>query len=144
MAGWRELGQLRDDGFTIGAHSFSHPHLTALPGAACRDEIVRSRALLQEKLATEISHFAYPFGDFNQDVRSTVMDAGYRSACSVRVAHSNAHDDMFALGRIPVSGTESMLDFAFRLRTARNVREYAAGRFGNLMGRNRESAGVAT
>jgi peptidoglycan/xylan/chitin deacetylase (PgdA/CDA1 family) len=121
LASWPELRAVVDAGMHIGSHSLSHPRLTALARAACRRELVGSRAVLEDRLGIEVHHLAYPFGSYDAGVQDAAADAGYQMACSVRAGRSTPSDDLLALHRVPVIGEEGMLDFIARLYTARPV-----------------------
>ena len=62
MLNWSQLGELADHGFSIGCHTFSHPDLRRLSSEAIRNELVGSRALLEDRLQVDVKSFAYPFG----------------------------------------------------------------------------------
>jgi hypothetical protein len=85
-----QLRSIEASGIEIGAHTASHPALDTLPLA--RNEVVRSKQMLEEQLRGEIKTFAY-------GVREVVLGAGFTSACAVRYAMSSIHDDHFALAR---------------------------------------------
>jgi len=136
---WQTVKRLETAGFHVGAHSLSHPRLDALSPAACRAELIESRRLLEDKLGHEIRDMAYPFGAFNESVRATVADTGYRSACSVQIGISNANDDPLALKRVPVNGEESLLDFAFRLQSGHSARECLRGAAKHVFRRQRQA-----
>jgi peptidoglycan/xylan/chitin deacetylase (PgdA/CDA1 family) len=85
-----------------GAHSHSHPQLDTLSPVAARDEIVRSKTILENHLGRQVSTFSYPYGYYSSTVRQIVQQAGYSSACAVKHAMSAITDDRFALARIIV------------------------------------------
>jgi peptidoglycan/xylan/chitin deacetylase (PgdA/CDA1 family) len=130
---WTAAQQLIAAGFQCGSHCMTHLRLADLSSAACREELLRSRLLLEDKLAHEVKHLAYPFGSFNERVRAIVAETGYRSACSVRIGLSTEGDDPLALHRVPVSGQDSLLDFIYRLRTARSFGEFMRGQVRALL-----------
>jgi peptidoglycan/xylan/chitin deacetylase (PgdA/CDA1 family) len=69
----------------IGAHTVSHPVLSALPIAAQADEISGSKADLEDILGRRIASFAYPFGGqshYTQETVTAVRQAGFTWACS--------------------------------------------------------------
>jgi peptidoglycan/xylan/chitin deacetylase (PgdA/CDA1 family) len=75
-----ELREIAAAGHTIGAHTHTHPVLTALPPAAAREEI----RICREELATLLSHppehFAYPFGmrrHFSRSLREYCQSIGF-------------------------------------------------------------------
>jgi peptidoglycan/xylan/chitin deacetylase (PgdA/CDA1 family) len=77
-----------------------------------RQEILRPREILEDKLACRISSFAYPFGYYSQAVRQIVRECGYSSACVVRYALSSTSDDPFALARLIVTRNMDIGRFA--------------------------------
>jgi len=125
LADWTELRHLAAGGFEIGAHSLTHPHLPAIDREEARHQIVNSRHVIEDALGREIVHFAYPFGAVNPAVRAMVAEAGYRTACTTHIGLSGAHDDPLMLQRVPVTGFDSLIDFACRLRTASTVMQTA-------------------
>jgi peptidoglycan/xylan/chitin deacetylase (PgdA/CDA1 family) len=48
---------------TLGAHTLTHPPLSALPDAAARAEIAESKNRIEAETGRAVQHFAYPFGD---------------------------------------------------------------------------------
>ncbi|HEU4648135.1 MAG TPA: polysaccharide deacetylase family protein [Gemmatimonadales bacterium] len=119
---WPTARRLTDAGFHCGAHSMTHPHLPKLAPASCRYELAESRRLAEQEVGQEVVHLAYPFGSYDAAVRQMAAEAGFRSACSVKLGRSPPDDDPLALRRIPVTGTDTLLDFVCRLRTAQSLR----------------------
>jgi hypothetical protein len=66
--------------FEVGAHTVTHPELTALDGAELEREIGQSKSMLQDVLGKEVPMFCYPRGLHNRQVRRAVMEAGFRGA----------------------------------------------------------------
>jgi peptidoglycan/xylan/chitin deacetylase (PgdA/CDA1 family) len=120
---WPTIRRLETAGFQCGSHTMSHPRLADLSTAACRAELLESRHRLEDHLGHEVRHLAYPHGSFNETVRALVGEAGYRSACSVRIDLSKPDDNPLALHRVPIHGQDSLLDFICRLHAARPLGE---------------------
>jgi peptidoglycan/xylan/chitin deacetylase (PgdA/CDA1 family) len=99
MLDWSQLAVLRDAGVEIGGHSVTHPHLDTLSSSRAREEVSRSRRLLEEAVG-DVPTFAYPHGYSSPSVRRHVREAGYRGACAVKDAFSSEADDPFALARL--------------------------------------------
>ena len=78
-----ELPQLEEGGLIeIGAHTLTHPMLSAHPPEVQREEIEGSRARLEEMLGHPVTNFAYPFGTvehYNADTLAIMRDAGFTS-----------------------------------------------------------------
>lgn len=105
MLNWEQLSEVHAYGIECGAHSHTHPELDSLPSPAARDEILRSKIILEEQLGP-VNSFAYPFGYFSPRIGRLVREAGYSSACAVKYASSSMDDDPFALPRfiVPAAG----------------------------------------
>lgn len=100
MVSKSELVELDDSpGIEIGAHSINHPHLDELPIDSARDEIVGSKAAIEQLVGHGVSSFAYPHGAYNRKVRQAVEEAGFASAAAVKNALSHVGDDPFAIAR---------------------------------------------
>jgi peptidoglycan/xylan/chitin deacetylase (PgdA/CDA1 family) len=120
---WDDARQLERAGHHCESHSMTHPRLAELSSGACRDELSRARAMIEDELGHPVRYLAYPFGSESQQVRDIAADCGYDAACTVAIGISAAGDDVYALPRVPVLGTDSLLDFASRIRTAYTVRD---------------------
>ncbi len=112
MLDWDQLAEISDSGIECGAHSHTHPQLDTLRETCARDEIIRCKTILEEKLGREVASFAYPYGFYTAAVRQMVHRAGYSSACAVRYASSSLADDPFALARFPITSDTKVDDFA--------------------------------
>ncbi len=125
---WATARRLEAAGFRCESHAVSHPRLPELGIEACRRELADSRTALEEQLSRPITHLAYPFGSVDDQVRLVAAECGYRSACTTRIGLSPAGDDPLALQRVPITGSDSLLDFAVRLRTAHTPAELVTGK----------------
>jgi peptidoglycan/xylan/chitin deacetylase (PgdA/CDA1 family) len=120
---WGTLAKLQALGFECGSHTLTHPLLAEVATVDCREELSRSRSLLEKNLRGPISHLAYPFGSYSEKVGELAAQAGYLSASTTRVGFARLSDDFMALRRVPVNGEESLLDFACRLTCGLRPRE---------------------
>jgi peptidoglycan/xylan/chitin deacetylase (PgdA/CDA1 family)/GT2 family glycosyltransferase len=86
---WDQLRRLRDEGWTIGSHTHTHPRLRfreysedeAAYAARVLDELERSRDLLYRELGETPRLFAYPYGEaFGKEL---VRKVGYEAAFTV-------------------------------------------------------------
>ena len=118
LADWADLERLKSEGFACGSHTVSHPRLSALADGTCRDELERSRRLLEERLGGPIDALAYPFGSNDERVQRLAAEAGYRTAVTTRLALATRDESALALSRIEVRGGEGILTLRSRLRSA--------------------------
>jgi len=121
MLTWGQIAEISASGVECGAHSHCHPQLDILAPSAARDEIARSKTVLERHLGRKVSTFAYPHGYYSPPVRRLVQQAGYSSACAVKHAMSATTDDRFALARIIVT-TDTDVEGFGKLLTGRGLR----------------------
>jgi peptidoglycan/xylan/chitin deacetylase (PgdA/CDA1 family) len=85
---------------TIGAHTVTHPALTATEIDASRREIAESKAACEALVGKPVPGFAYPYGEVDERVRSVVEEAGFAFACSTRSGPVTAKSDLLTLPRV--------------------------------------------
>jgi peptidoglycan/xylan/chitin deacetylase (PgdA/CDA1 family) len=77
---WDQLGGLAEAGWEVGSHTRTHPHLTQIDDVALRDELVRSREEVEQRLGRPCPTLAYPYGDHDERVVAAAGAAGYSAA----------------------------------------------------------------
>jgi len=96
----------------IGAHTVTHPVLSALSGEAQRHEIQGSKAGLEAILGHPVTSFAYPHGsrsDYTAETIAIVQESGFICACASDNGVVGLSADCFQLPRVHVpdwDGTE--------------------------------------
>ena len=63
LMGWSELASAAAAGVTVGAHTVTHPFLTALQDADLERELALCRATIEDRMGRPVESFAYPYGD---------------------------------------------------------------------------------
>jgi len=127
--GLPELRHLVQAGFTIGAHSRSHPDLARISPEAAREEIAGSKADLESALGIPVDLFAYPGGAFNATVARLTREAGYRAACSVLGPWTNDRRSLYWLYRDLLTPGLNTLGDRYRLsRFARRLLAFRVNR----------------
>jgi peptidoglycan/xylan/chitin deacetylase (PgdA/CDA1 family) len=103
---WDEMVQLsRHKLAEIGAHTVTHPKLSAFDRACQEFEITQSKADLEERIGRPVASFAYPYGStahINQTSVELVQQAGFLRACTSRRALVREEEARFAWPRIHV------------------------------------------
>lgn len=97
-----ELLEWAAAGLEVGAHSCTHPRLTALTSAAVEWEMAESKRQLESLLGRPVLHFAYPFGrqgDFTADHARTAAQVGYAMAFTTLQGSNRVGDDPFSVRR---------------------------------------------
>ena len=95
----------------FGSHTASHPHLSALPEEAMRDELAASKAALEAILGQPVTSLCYPYGDADDRVQKAAA-ALYEIAFTTRAPtrwEALTGENRYAVGRwgIPAYTDES-------------------------------------
>ncbi|MBV8484314.1 MAG: polysaccharide deacetylase family protein [Verrucomicrobia bacterium] len=86
-------------GFEIGAHTLTHPRLSAIPISEARNEIACSKKRLEDRFGVQVKDFAYPYGNYNEAVVDLVREAGFETACTCDPGVVHPGEDALRLGR---------------------------------------------
>ena len=117
MMNVEQLHAWRAGGMEIGAHTRTHPHLTACSDAELQDEIVGGKAELENLFGVPVPQFCYPFGDADARVARVARDAGYEASPTVRRGRAQRGMDLFMLPRVAIDHADSVAHFAIRTFT---------------------------
>lgn len=90
-------------GHSIGAHTTHHLALTTQPAATMRREVFENKLALEGTLQQTVHLFAYPYGDFNAEVLTTVRAAGFRAAVTVEAGLVTAGINRLLLPRYEIT-----------------------------------------
>jgi len=117
---WKQLRAMAAGGMSLESHTHSHRLLGHLSYEEQLEELVRSREVLREKLGIESRAVAYPVGgkgNFNEDTRRAMTEAGYRIGFSNYGGWNAAPEDHLDIRRLAVDMdvTPAMLHAAVTL-----------------------------
>jgi len=73
-AGYMNIGQIKElyeNGWEIGSHTITHPHLTQLTDSEIEKELKGSKAALQ-KAGIEVQSFSSPYGQYDEKVMALI------------------------------------------------------------------------
>ncbi len=102
------------DGVTIASHSISHPNFLALDDATAVRELTESKAVLEAALGKPVKLFSFPHGKHNAALLDKARAAGYQRVFTINPECLTAPASRFALGRIAVEPTDSLLEFRLK------------------------------
>jgi peptidoglycan/xylan/chitin deacetylase (PgdA/CDA1 family) len=123
---WDQLRELDRTGFEIESHTHGHRVLTDLSDDEARDELERSRGDLERELGRPPRFLAYPRGRYAPRHKGLAREAGYDGACAVILGWADLwRSERYALKRMTIKGSESMLRFRLRLALCGLVRRSA-------------------
>jgi peptidoglycan/xylan/chitin deacetylase (PgdA/CDA1 family) len=103
LLSWDELAEVAAAGVEVGNHSLIHHPLDVLPPAQLREEIVRGRDELEQRLQRRVRSFAYPHGYHGRRVRDLVQEAGHDNATEVGRRLHRPGERRFAVPRLQPS-----------------------------------------
>jgi peptidoglycan/xylan/chitin deacetylase (PgdA/CDA1 family) len=75
--------ELRDAGFEIGSHSFTHRNLTTLHEHEVVSDLRRSREVLEDLIERPVTLFAYPGGRHDEHARRAAATVGFQHSFSM-------------------------------------------------------------
>jgi peptidoglycan/xylan/chitin deacetylase (PgdA/CDA1 family) len=140
MLGWEDAKTMRFAGFDFQSHGMSHRRLTALSEKDARDDIVRSKRILEERFGRAVDFFAYPFGDSNSAIQRMVSEAGYRAACGGVPAWGGGLFDPYAVGRTEIFQNDTPARFAVKMATGYDWRLFVRKGLGRVVKHKRRES----
>src|SRR5438105_11797683 len=124
---WEMLGDMRDNGIDIEAHSATHQDLREghtvmvmepdrkrtkkkLTGAEyeqwVQNEVVGCKTLIEQRLGIKVNCFAVPFGNYNEHVKEIARNAGYEAMFTVYGQPITFTSPLDALGRYAIEANK--------------------------------------
>lgn len=110
-----QIRMLQGEGFHFGCHTQSHRKLISLPEAEARREVEEGKKKLEDLLQAPVRSFAYPFGDFDDQVLEMIRDAGFVAARTVHTDNTHRREDLLKLRCVKVNGNLPMYKFKYYL-----------------------------
>jgi peptidoglycan/xylan/chitin deacetylase (PgdA/CDA1 family) len=116
---WEQVKELHSQGYEIGSHTVSHANLIkAGDGQSLEEhqrqvveELMASKAQIEQVLGETIDAFAYPYGNYDEAVIAAVRQAGYRVAFSIDRGAADEGSDQWRLPRQMVVRDNSLRTF---------------------------------
>jgi peptidoglycan/xylan/chitin deacetylase (PgdA/CDA1 family) len=99
MMNWREVIELHQAGWEIGAHTLTHPDLRQIPLAQAIQEIMESRRQIEEQLGSKVDVFAYPYGRKTRQLRNW-LPHNFSCACGTHLSLVSCRSDAYELERV--------------------------------------------
>jgi peptidoglycan/xylan/chitin deacetylase (PgdA/CDA1 family) len=124
---WEMLGDMRDNGIDIEAHSATHqdlrenhPVTITEPGAKkvrkrltgaeyeqwIQNEVVGCKTLLEQRLGIKVNCFAVPYGFYNEHVKEIARNAGYEAMFTVYGQPITWTSPLDSLGRYAIEANK--------------------------------------
>jgi glycosyltransferase involved in cell wall biosynthesis/peptidoglycan/xylan/chitin deacetylase (PgdA/CDA1 family) len=113
---WPTIKAIDYQGIRFGAHTQTHPRLTGIPAVQACVEIAGAKADLERELQRPVITFAYPYGDYDEQIQAMVAEAGFLGGCTVDGDVNSWSTALTRLRRLEVEGGWSLLRFLLVLR----------------------------
>jgi peptidoglycan/xylan/chitin deacetylase (PgdA/CDA1 family) len=114
---WGHIKEMGGNGFHFGAHTCTHPDLTAIPTRQAEEEIRDSRWIIEDRLQTPIWTFAYPYSRYDASILKMVSEYGFHAACTYAPGYvGGAGNRNFLLQRTGILATDTIMDFAGKVQ----------------------------
>lgn len=99
LLSWDEVKELTQYGVRFGSHTCRHEILTALSDLEVRDTLEKSFSTIKEHSGDSGIPFAYPNGNFNDEIKKAVARSGYNCALTTVHGFNSRDSDPYALKR---------------------------------------------
>ncbi|MGR3293118.1 MAG: polysaccharide deacetylase family protein, partial [Candidatus Scalindua sp.] len=106
---WDELNSIKEPDISFGSHTVNHPILTNEQTNVIENEICKSKEIIEKETGREVSHFCYPNGNYNDQIKGLVSGS-YKSACTTNSGFVSKESDIYALNRIGIN-EEMVIDW---------------------------------
>lgn len=97
---WRMVREMSGKGIGFGSHTARHVILPLEKSSTLEKELADSKTLLEKEIGESVTMFAYPNGEFNDEIKQLVAEAGYKIAVTTKTNINRPGADLLALGRI--------------------------------------------
>ncbi len=119
---WDEMGQMQASGLTqFESHTVDHVEMNRVSLAKAQYDLTQSKSDLQKHLGTRVSYFCFPSGRFNTAVEDLMMQDGYLAGASTHPGVIHSLNDLRALTRVRIHGSDTLGSFAARLGARLNT-----------------------
>lgn len=122
-----EIRGLLDRGFKIGAHTVNHTNLGVVSLEQVKQEVLGSRAALEEIIRQPVEFFSFPFGklpNINEKAREIIRNAGFKALFSTYGGVVTNNCSLFDIPRGGVYSEHRPLDFMMEIESL-SLRDFA-------------------
>jgi peptidoglycan/xylan/chitin deacetylase (PgdA/CDA1 family) len=113
---WQQLKEMGEAGFSIQSHTAGHRALSVLKDSEIKDELGKSKAVLEDKLGSMVEFLSTPHGMIDERVVQIAHSTGYKGICTSEPGYRHRLGRPAVLHRINVSGKYDLESFGRILR----------------------------
>jgi peptidoglycan/xylan/chitin deacetylase (PgdA/CDA1 family) len=109
---WSQLSDAVATGLvTVGSHTHGHVDLARASERECRDEMLRSKGLIEDRLGVACRHFAYPWAVGSPTADSLARQIFDTAALDAWRTNRAGVIDLWRLGRTPILASDGLVFF---------------------------------
>lgn len=117
MLNWDEAQEMLSSGLVrFGSHTVNHEMLDQSPLEKARDEITKSSEEIECHLGGKVSTFAYPNGNYTENIQNILAEKGFNAAVTTRKGFLERGTPLMEIPRIGVHEDVSNTIPMFRSR----------------------------
>lgn len=110
---WEQIREAAKYG-EIGLHSYGHRHETQLSTSLLKEDTEKGLRSFAREMRTVPRYYAYPFGEYNEDVKAAISSFGFDLVLNQTSGAVNETSDPLDLDRIALTG-ENLITQKLRL-----------------------------
>lgn len=95
-----EIKTLSQAGVKFGTHGHSHTAFIKLSNNKLKEELNKSKQILEDIIGSKVDSISYPFGRYNRNILETTAEAGYKFGYTMNFPTSD--DSPLTIGRYPI------------------------------------------
>ncbi|MDK2842638.1 MAG: poly-beta,6-N-acetyl-D-glucosamine N-deacetylase [Anaerophaga sp.] len=111
---WEQLKELRNKGIEIGSHSHQHKYFLNEPDSlrtkVFEDDLLKAEALFEKHLGIIPKTYAYPYGEFSDDMVEVIKKQDYDIAFAQNSGVLSNTSHPYAVPRFPVAGSHVSME----------------------------------
>ena len=108
LAGWSALREMADAGMSIQSHGWNHTYFTALDAKALREDLLRSRSVIEDRIGRAVTLLAPPGGRMPRDLGAIARECGYSHVLGSMPGRIDAMTPAPVLPRMSVTATHDI------------------------------------
>ena len=115
---WDDARTMSGQGFTIGAHSQTHPVLTNETESRALSEIRESVAEVTAQLGAPCTSFAFPNGNFTPRLALRALETGVKTVMTTVPVWADGRHQPWRVPRLQLFGRQSRLEIELKIAVA--------------------------
>lgn len=112
---WDMISEMRQAGMEFGSHSHTHPDLSNRSVDFLINEILTSKATIEEHIGQPVRVFSYPAGRYDDLTIRVVKSASFWAAVTTEWGATQSFDKRFQMPRVRVRGNDTARHLAEKL-----------------------------